>query len=36
MTELYWQRYLDQIATEPLNRKDKFWQGIKFQLDRRK
>lgn len=29
MTELYWQRYVELTALEPLNRKDRFWQGIK-------
>jgi hypothetical protein len=34
MTELYWQRYADQISLQPLRRQDKFWQGVKENLDR--
>jgi hypothetical protein len=34
MTELYWQRYADQISLQPLRRQDKFWQGVKENLDK--
>ena len=36
MTEQYWQRYLDQIALEPLNRKDPFWSGVRQAMDKKK
>lgn len=35
MTEHYWQRYLDQTALEPLNRKDQFWQSIRATYEKR-
>lgn len=29
MTELYWQRYVNQVSMDPLHRKDEFWTSIR-------
>ena len=33
---MYWQNYLHIVAMDPINRKDKFWSGIRENLDRKK
>jgi hypothetical protein len=33
MTELYWQQYLEKISLQPLERKDKFWTGMKTKMN---
>ena len=36
MTELYWQKYIQQISLDPMHRKDPFWRGIQENLDKKK
>lgn len=36
MTELYWQKYIEQVQFDPMHRKDPFWRGIQENLERKK